>query len=370
MYDGKTKPIEHINKGDLVMGLDSQPKAVLDTIVIYEDVYEVTPVKGDKYNIGASSKICLTPTNLGIETRTDCKSKPYVAVMIDSEKIKKKSKYFATKEEAQAFLNIEMDKNKHININIDKYIRYVSKSAKREIKLYRSDGLAFDKTELRIDPYLLGVWLGDGDSDKPNFTTQDSRMYVYLAKHAASLGMHLTFIGNYHYRFEVARGPNKIKEDLIYYKLIKNKHVPDVYKFTDMDTRRKVLAGLIDTDGYYNNNCYEIIQKSKVISDDIVFIARSLGFAAYQKPCNKSCMHKGIKFTGLYYRVYFSGEDVENLPVILERKKAHERQQKKNVRVTGVQEIKPIGNQECFGISIQGDGRCLLQDFTVVHVTI
>ena len=66
----------------------------------------------------------------------------------------------------------------------------------------------------------------------------------------------------------------------------------------------------------------------------------------------------------------FLKEGLENLPVILERKKAHERQQKKDARVTGVKELKPMGNQECFGISIQGDGRCLLNNFTVAHATI
>jgi len=39
-----------------------------------------------------------------------------------------------------------------------------------------------------------------------------------------------------------------------------------------------VLAGLLDTDGYLNGNTFIITQKNKRLSDDIEYLAKSLGF--------------------------------------------------------------------------------------------
>lgn len=43
--------------------------------------------------------------------------------------------------------------------------------------------------------------------------------------------------------------------------LLNNKHIPYEYKCNSRDVQLKLLAGLIDSDGYNKTNCYEIIQK-------------------------------------------------------------------------------------------------------------
>ena len=42
---------------------------------------------------------------------------------------------------------------------------------------------------------------------------------------------------------------------------------------TDKNIRLKLLAGLIDTDGSYSvkDKCYEITQKSNILTDDLLF---------------------------------------------------------------------------------------------------
>ena len=47
--------------------------------------------------------------------------------------------------------------------------------------------------------------------------------------------------------------------------------------------------------------------------DDIIYVARSLGFAAYKKECKKSCMYKGEKRMGTYYRTTIHGEGLEEI---------------------------------------------------------
>ena len=70
---------------------------------------------------------------------------------------------------------------------------------------------------------------------------------------------------------------------------------------------------LLDGDGYTHHNHYEICTKFKTLSDDILFLARSLGMAAY--------MH--IKYVNEvpYYRITISGE-LSDIPHILTRKNA------------------------------------------------
>jgi Homing endonuclease len=107
--------------------------------------------------------------------------------------------------------------------------------------------------------------------------------------------------------------------------LFNNKHIPLYYKTSSRENRLKLLAGLIDTDGHYSNqSSYEIIQKNTTLANDIVFIARSLGYYVSIVKCRKSCMYKGKKREGIYNRMNICGTyniGIEQIPVLIERKK-------------------------------------------------
>lgn len=47
--------------------------------------------------------------------------------------------------------------------------------------------------------------------------------------------------------------------------LLQNKHIPKQYLINSTENRLLLLAGIIDSDGYYSSefNCFEIIQKVK-----------------------------------------------------------------------------------------------------------
>jgi hypothetical protein len=57
---------------------------------------------------------------------------------------------------------------------------------------------------------------------------------------------------------------------------LNNKHIPEVY-LKKFDVRLKVLAGLIDTDGYLGEGGYDFVLQTKRF-EDIVQLSRSLGF--------------------------------------------------------------------------------------------
>lgn len=341
MYDGTTKNIENVIVGDLVMGMDSQPRTITSLSHGRELMYEIIPTKGDSYTVNASHILSLKYTNLG-------KNKKQIQGQI-------------------------------VDIGIQDYIRQ-SNSFKHITKGFRV-GVEFPEQILPkyLSPYFLGLWLGDGRSNWCAISCPDKEVVDYLQHYSKIMGGTLyididqrnTNSNSYRIKF-LPRGKNKhlnsnpIINELRHFNLINNKHIPNIYKINNRHNRLQLLAGLIDTDGHLDKNCYEIITKFDALKDDILFLARSLGLAAYVKKCIKGI--KSTDFKTEYWRIIISG-DIDEIPVLIKRKKAQPRRQKKNVLVTGIAiKEKTIGNYYGFEIK-EEDKHFLLSDFTVVHNT-
>jgi superfamily II DNA or RNA helicase len=126
------------------------------------------------------------------------------------------------------------------------------------------------------------------------------------------------------------------------------------------------LAGILDTDGYWCGKNYTLVMKSEALIDGVIFLARSLGLAAYKKAVQKTCGNNGA--VGTYYQISINGA-LETIPCRLARKKGKPRTQIKDVLITGIK-VEPIGLGEYFGFEIDGDRLFMLGDFTVTHNTI
>lgn len=85
----------------------------------------------------------------------------------------------------------------------------------------------------------------------------------------------------------------------------KEKRILPAYKLGSRKTRLSVLAGLLDTDGYMHHSHLEIATKYDGLAEDILFVARSLGFAAYDNYGEKACTNNGAK--GMYHRITIPG---------------------------------------------------------------
>jgi len=113
--------------------------------------------------------------------------------------------------------------------------------------------LQFHSQEYDIPPYVLGVWLGDGDSDAARITIAEQEIidklaeYGYEAEHRSR------------YRHLVGRG--KFQKQLRQENLLYNKHIPEKYLHGSVEQRLELLRGLMDTDGYISKDgqC-EIVQ--------------------------------------------------------------------------------------------------------------
>jgi hypothetical protein len=369
MYNGSVKMVQDIIEGDELMGDDSTPRKVLSLARGEDEMYDIVPTKGDKYTVNSEHILCLKPTRLGVAVIKNASSVKYSARYINNQTGKINSKYFSIKEEAEQYLDkIHNDKNYILEIPLNEYLK-LSKCSTLNLKGYRA-GVSFPRQNIDFDPYIIGYWLGDGSKRDPVISTQDAQVIKYLYDELPKHNLCLNYQSGYDYRISssIPRGENKLLKCLQKYNLINNKHIPDEYKINDRHVQLSLLAGLIDSDGSKDNKGYDIVQKNLTLAEDIVFICRSLGFSAYIKSCEKSCMYKGEKKTGTYYRISISGNEVCEIPVKIERKKVEPRTQKKDVLVTAI-EVKHIGRGDYYGFTLSGNNRYLLGDFTVTHNT-
>lgn len=350
LSNGKIKMVQDITLKDKLMGDDGLERNVLALGSGREKMYRIEQVKGDDYVVNESHILSLKMTKAG----------------------KKGDKH-------QTILGKRYYKDDIVDICIKDYLG-LPKYLKECLKGYKV-GLDFREQDVCLEPYALGYWLGDGHSNAAAITTIEKEVIDYFEKYTENLGLQLKngikgTKNEITYRITSGiRGGcnykrNSFLNSLKQYKLINNKHIPEEYKLTTRENRLSLLAGLIDSDGYYNpkNNSLEITQKNKVLADDIVFLVRSLGMRAMIKECEKSCTYKGEKKYGIYHRITISGYGLNEIPVLLKRKKARPNKQKKNCLNTGIKLI-PLEEDKYYGFQIDGNSRFLLGDFTVTHNT-
>ena len=347
MYDGTIKQVENIQVGDQVMGPDSMPRNVIKLYRGKAEMARIMPVKGDPFEVTMNHVLSLKRT---------CRhaGDPLAG--------------------------------KIVNIAVREWLGK-SPSFHHLHKLYRV-GVEFPIHDgLPVAPYLLGVLLGDGaiTSGSCSVTNPDSE----IRNHVESLIQNEPFRlsnraansvgcptygfrhqGNTHRQRNIlgqfCAGKNDLVRSLqslgIYGLGSGEKHIPHNYKTGSKETRLQILAGLLDTDGSLGMKGYDYISKSKALAEDVCFLARSLGLAAYLTPCMKYCQTGG---GGQYYRVSISGH-TDMIPCQVHRKQAERRKQKKSALVTGIH-VEPIGIGEYYGFECDGDHLYLMGDFTVTH---
>ena len=341
MYNGKFKNVEDVQVGDLVMGIDSTPRKVLELHNGKDDMYKVIQNKGEDFIVNKGHILSLLKTN---------------------ERSKKSNRvYESTKG------------GKIVNISIEEYLNK-SNNFKHLHKLYKSNGIEFNNinNNLPLDPYFLGILIGDGClmHNCVMVTTMDKEIvdYIYYIADLYDLKVRKEDMENNkssNYYITTKEGKKNshklkliLKEIGIYNHKCDNKFIPDIYKYSSKENRYKLLAGLMDTDGYLSDKTsFEYSTKSKQLKDDILFLARSLGYY---------CNSKGKIIKGnTYYVIRINGK-CDLIPTRVERRKAEVRKINKNHLVSGFK-LEYIGKDEYYGFTLDGDNLYMLEDFIITH---
>lgn len=324
-YDGSVVPVESIVVGDRLMGPDSKPRLVTSTNIGFGKLYKITPIKGDSWVCNDVHVITLSGTN--------------------------------------------REKGKTIDISLNDFLSSQKTTRPdKNWKLFRVP-LSFQELEVPYDPYLIGSWLGDGARGSASWTLGYDKepVLTHLKSLAVAMGNECIVSqdsgqNSWTVRFTAKEiGVNQLRR---YIQTLSKERIPDNYLKNSVKVRQGVLAGLLDTDGHQSSpGTFDFVAKHKSFAEDMLFLCRSLGFAAYMS--EKSVKLVGWDSPRTYFRVSISG-DCSSLPLL--RHKATTRKQIKNVLVTGWK-AEPIGEGEFFGFTLSGDGRFLLGDFTVTHNT-
>ena len=322
MYDGSVKMVQDIVVGDKVMGDDSKCRNVVSLGRGEDDMFDIVYSNGEKYGVNSEHIMCLKQSGMNFikNVKTKLGETRYKVCYFDKNDYKQHSRRFANMEDATKYLDEMKLEHDYIEIPVKTLLK-LPKYISTNLKGYKR-GAEFSSKTVPFDPYIIGAWLGDGTSKKSEM-------------------------------------------------LIGKKHIPDDYKINDRKTRLELLAGIIDTDGSYcqKSKGYDVIQKNKVLAYDILFVARSLGFSANMKECEKSCMYKNEKRTGTYHRIHISGDNLSAIPVKCPRKMAiSERVINKDSMVMGIT-IEPRGWGKYYGFELDNNHKYLLGDFTVTHNT-
>lgn len=339
MWDGSIRHAASIAVGDLLMGPDSLPRQVLSLVRGLDQMYQITPTKGKPWIVNGDHVLSLVATNTNS----------------------------APKYPSEAG-------GKIVNVTVREWLTW-SKHKKHIHKLYRT-AVEFPETGgvLLIDPYVMGVVLGDGCITQSVVVHKPSQE---IRDEFERIGKLDGFAINEHNKqdgdcpaFGVisdCNGRNSVLEGLrildLYGTTSETKFIPQSYKTATLEDRLRLLAGLMDTDGSVTGSGFDYISKSKTLAEDIAFVCRSVGLAAYVKHCVKSCQNG---FTGVYYRVGISG-DCSIIPTLIPEKKAQTRTQKKSVLRTGFTIHRTGYTDNYFGWTVTGDNLYLLDDFTVTH---
>ena len=346
MYDGTIKKVEDIIVGDLLMGDDSTPRTVLSTTIGNGELCKIIPKKSEPW-------IC---------------NDVHILTIDHYRKKQKNNKVYSYHERVDIAIN-DLENNMEIDgYKITKY----KDDYFRQIKLVKPSVINFTPKELFLHPYLYGAWLGDGTTNEAAITTMDEEIINEFKENIPN-GYFLT-IHNYGYQGKAFRiiihsnntWHNEIRRFLRKSSINKEKFIYHEYLTSSYDERLELLAGLIDTDGYYNgNSTYEICTKYDSLAKNILFLCRSVGLSAYDAYKEKKCHNNGV--VGKYHCISISG-NVNIIPVRLSRKKSTIRKSRKNNLHEGFK-IEHIGNGDFYGFTLDGNGRFLLGDFTITHNT-
>ncbi len=202
----------------------------------------------------------------------------------------------------------------------------------------------FEPRPVPMDPYALGLLLGDGcptTAITPSFTTADPEPGAVIVANPATVA-------------PPALGLAGTRSS--------TRFVPETYLCNDSITRLAVLQGLLDSDGgavkQSGRTCrIEYATRSARLRDDVTFLVRSLGGVADPRGSDAGVID--IRLPG----------EIE--PFRLERKRALYRADGGARPVRFVEEIEPAGATETVCIQVAAaDSLYVTEDFLVTHNTL
>ncbi|MCC6605247.1 MAG: hypothetical protein IT327_18715 [Anaerolineae bacterium] len=245
--------------------------------------------------------------------------------------------------------------------------------------------VAFSEQALPLDPYLMGILLGDGTlHGKPTISSMDEEI-IQGAQAALPNGLTLKPNDKITYRIVRKRKPdgsgwaipkNVVTESLrqlgLYGTKAETKFIPEMYQFATVSSRIALLQGLLDTDGTigHRHGCISFTSVSEQLAKDFASLVQSLGGVAKTSTRRTSYKHNGeMRLGRLSYRVRVSLPN-EIQPFRLNRKLERVVPRTKYQPSRAIVEVEYVGKKEAQCIALDSENQLYVtDDYIVTHNT-
>lgn len=202
----------------------------------------------------------------------------------------------------------------------------------------------FEKT-LPADPYMLGVWLGDGSQTKPSITFDKKDIAVIEELERRGFNRTATFThkktGVLTASFAKGKMALQLKAAGVFVTKygIRKKHIPEAYLTASIRQRLELLAGLIDTDGYvYHVNGRVVFTTSdKRLADTFVELISTFGWSFSMITVQPRKSSSGINGVKPYYVIGFNPDRA--IPCVLDRKRNTPDVLRKMVSIVSIEQV-------------------------------
>jgi hypothetical protein len=350
------KKMGEILVGDRVIGSNGNPCNVIGVFPQgIKDTYKITFNDGYSIISGDEHLWSVSSPNYGKNTK--------------NERLKK-SLILSTKQMFEGgVITIKGDGyNSEKNYNIETYYKSPNGNNKWQIPIVKP--IEFNNNnELPIDPYLLGLGLGDGSFNKKNIrfsVHKDDYDELFenfnLKENKSQDNKRNGYINVGDVLFDL-----NIEDTRSH-----NKFIPEIYKYSSIENRLAILQGLMDTDGHCmlsKNGVFKGTEYSTIsekLCDDVCEIVQTLGGIA-RKKSRKSYYKKDGKRVecSISYRVNIKLPSGMN-PFRLKRKLERYNEPQKYPTGRYIKNIEKIGQDECTCISVDAPDKLYVAEHCIV----
>ena len=239
---------------------------------------------------------------------------------------------------------------------------------------------------LPVDPWVLGVLLGDGNlkGTSIRFSTASDEILNqlnyclgenFILRAAGGWDYRIVQADNHHRAGRQGVWPNLLMEALKGLGLwdigAEAKFVPAVYKTANKKTRIAVLRGLLDTDGWVESwGSVRFATTSTQLADDVIELARSIGAWATKRPRRNYYTYNGEKRLGRPSWVINIHHSQPQILFTLAEKKSRVASGDQRRKMPVIQSVERVRKTEarCIAVTHQ-EHLYITDDYVVTHNT-
>ncbi|KAH6708123.1 hypothetical protein VD0002_g5478 [Verticillium dahliae] len=158
-YDSTKVAVEDVKEGDLLLGPDGGPRRAFNIVSGNDRLYRI--------QVGGSKEdLVVTPNHILVLHRESPKGNVQVSAT---------ERYDTVEMTATEFASLDpTEQGKH--------------------RLFRSPGFELPEQKVPVDPYFLGLWLGDRNrSSDTSYSNHEAEVRQFLVRHASDLDLHLVW---------------------------------------------------------------------------------------------------------------------------------------------------------------------------------